>query len=536
MEESRSLHLLVVDDEVLETEYLLTLLQKVPYSFRNISVAFSMEMAKDILKNHPVDLILCDIEMPQGSGLDLLRWVREQALPAEALIITCHPEFTYAQQAMKLSSVDYLLKPIDLEQLCHGVARAAELLERNRAASRYRHDEGKLRDLFFMDLMEENYTQRTAAMEQQMEALALPFSSGEPMVPLYFRLDYASTRTGGATFARRTVLVNIVQDILFQFRVLPWFYFPAEDALFVAFRVSELPEALPSFCANRLQKLMTSSYELLRMSMACFMEQPVAFAALPDCYAALRDKSKEILCCRGEICSLGKLPLRPHPAEGEDGDWVLLMEHGQWGRVRRETEDYLEQLLRSRTVPADEVFGFSQKLIRSVLRYLSGQNIPPATVLPESRQQTLLLRDHFFLEDFCHRVQETLGDLEVAVRAAQGEGNLTERICRYIQVHVEEDFDRQTLARQFGLSPEHLSRLFHQDAGLPLVAFITKTKLEFCREMLETTDCTVRQAAERVGYTNFSYFAKLFRDAYGCTPQQYRESRKAEPQKTSTLS
>ena len=117
MNDPKGLDLLIVDDEVLETEYLLTLLPKTGFTFRNIAVAFNVETAQEILLHHPVDIILCDIEMPQGSGLDLLRWVRERKIPCEALIITCHPEFTYAQQAIKLSSVDYLLKPIDLTQL-----------------------------------------------------------------------------------------------------------------------------------------------------------------------------------------------------------------------------------------------------------------------------------------------------------------------------------------------------------------------------------------------------------------------------------
>ena len=72
--------LLIIDDEVLETEYILALLSRSSLEFSDVSVAFSMEMAQNILQNRRIDIMLCDIEMPRGSGLDLLKWVREQEI------------------------------------------------------------------------------------------------------------------------------------------------------------------------------------------------------------------------------------------------------------------------------------------------------------------------------------------------------------------------------------------------------------------------------------------------------------------------
>ena len=93
--------LLIIDDEVLETEYILALLSRSSLEFSDVSVAFSMEMAQNILQNRRIDIMLCDIEMPRGSGLDLLKWVREQGLSPEVIITTCHPNFTYAQTALQ---------------------------------------------------------------------------------------------------------------------------------------------------------------------------------------------------------------------------------------------------------------------------------------------------------------------------------------------------------------------------------------------------------------------------------------------------
>ena len=129
-----------------------------------------------------------------------------------------------------------------------------------------------------------------------------------------------------------------------------------------------------------------------------------------------------------------------------------------------------------------------------------------------------------FLEDYAGRVRKLLERLGERLEKGDRE-NICQRVAAYIQSHVEEDMDRGMLARRFGLSPEYLSHLFKQAMGISLVSFITREKLLYCRRMFDITSCSVHAAAEKVGYTNFSYFAKLFKKEFGCTPQQYKEGR-----------
>lgn len=525
MSRDEELNLLIVDDEVLETEYILTLLSKTEFVFQNISVAFSMEAAQEILTNHAVDIILCDIEMPQGSGLDLLRWIREKKLPVEALIVTCHPEFSYAQQAMKLSSADYLLKPLDLTQLTQGLSRCVELLKQNLAAQDYLQNQEKMRDLLFQDLMQGDFFGKREELARQMQALRLNYDEGETLLSLYFRMDSSMSRgREGRALARKTVLLNVVQDILFDFKTRPLAFFPEEEAFFIAFQTKDLPDSLSIFYDVRLKRLLTSSHDLLHLPMACFVGLPVSFWELPRTCQNLREKCGQFFARWGAVClpTTQTVPSKIWP-DIQDSDWRLMLEHGSLSRLRREITSYCQELLERELVPAGEVFLFSQKLIRQVTRYLQEDHLNLEETLSEEQQQKLLMKDGFFLEDLVKSVNDLLDKLQQD-QSQQQEGMLViQRICKYISAHVEEDLDRQTLARTFGLSPEHLSRLFHQETGCSLVSFLTKTKLEFCRHMFQTTQCSVRQAAERVGYTNFSYFSKLFREYYGCTPQQYKE-------------
>ena len=71
----------------------------------NVHKAYSAAQAREILLSEEIDLLLTDIVMPGASGLDLLRWVRSCCPEVEAIILTGHPDFEYAQEALQLAAL-----------------------------------------------------------------------------------------------------------------------------------------------------------------------------------------------------------------------------------------------------------------------------------------------------------------------------------------------------------------------------------------------------------------------------------------------
>ncbi|HZH62954.1 MAG TPA: response regulator, partial [Metabacillus sp.] len=110
--------LLIVDDDVLFIKGLEMDIDQEKFNIGHIFRAYNIRQAKDILNEQKIDIILCDIEMPQGNGLELLTWIRENNIHSECVFLTSHQKFSYAKQAIQLGSIDYLLKPVlknDLE-------------------------------------------------------------------------------------------------------------------------------------------------------------------------------------------------------------------------------------------------------------------------------------------------------------------------------------------------------------------------------------------------------------------------------------
>lgn len=79
--------------------------------------ADSMKSAMKVIQRESIDLMVSDIEMPGGSGLELIRWVREKYPEVVCIFYTCHADFAFCQEAIRLGAVDYVLKPIPYEEL-----------------------------------------------------------------------------------------------------------------------------------------------------------------------------------------------------------------------------------------------------------------------------------------------------------------------------------------------------------------------------------------------------------------------------------
>ena len=88
--------------------------------------AYSVPEAEKLLLSEPVSVLLCDIEMPPRSGLELLELIRERKLPTRCIFLSAHAEFTYAQEAVRLGGGDNILQPAPYSEIEDAVLRALD--------------------------------------------------------------------------------------------------------------------------------------------------------------------------------------------------------------------------------------------------------------------------------------------------------------------------------------------------------------------------------------------------------------------------
>lgn len=120
---------IIVDDELHNINNLIGLLQKHAPLVQVVDTAMKSDEAVEKIRNYRPDLLLLDIHMPEKNGFEVLRALSDQ--PFEVIFVTAFDQ--YAIQAIKFSAIDYLLKPVDVDELKIAVAKVeAKLKDRIR--------------------------------------------------------------------------------------------------------------------------------------------------------------------------------------------------------------------------------------------------------------------------------------------------------------------------------------------------------------------------------------------------------------------
>ena len=123
--------------------------------------------------------------------------------------------------------------------------------------------------------------------------------------------------------------------------------------------------------------------------------------------------------------------------------------------------------------------------------------------------------------------------------AGEGTSNATERfppqrpagsrarqsfdsICSHVQEHFQEPLTRRSVAAEFGVTPNHLSRLFRAEGLMRFWEYVTWVRIDRAKWMLAHYDIPVKEVAMRCGFEESSYFCQVFRRRAKLTPVEYR--------------
>ncbi|MFD0695191.1 response regulator [Paenibacillus sp. GCM10027628] len=485
------------------------------------------------------DIVVTDIGMPRMNGLELIRELKERHPRIRIAILSCHSEFHFAQQAMKLNVQDYLLKdtldPEDLQKLLQQFRTSLDeenstltrqnelrqLVDRNRE----HHKESFLRATIHEPMLSEDAWMKEAA------SFGLGFK-GRSCLPVACYVD--SQRLARQRFVSddvlRFALNNIMEEVLrseepgavhFAYDVLRSFIFiPSVSGI----KTNPYDKAVPL-----LAKLQTMVEKTLKIRISFMI---------------------------GRICS--------HPSEIKYELNEILGAYGQRfymkakSIVKKELLTYSQKdlfavydeavsALREMLIEGnpDKV----QPMISYWTSYLSEHRFPPETVkdwilklvldLKLKLKSMRLFRNHFSVE-ILHRelldmdTLEEMGEWMVHFFTsffvvAEEVKVLSKRpevldACQYVSLHLTKKISLDEVAEQLFLNPSYFSRLFKKETGETFIEYVSRMKVERAKELLDQTNMSVAKICESLGYDNHSYFIKMFKTVAGVTPLEYRGS------------
>ncbi|HOV86268.1 MAG TPA: response regulator [Syntrophobacteraceae bacterium] len=121
------IRLLLVDDE---EDFSRTVAERLTLRGMNVRIASSGEDALQRMEESPPDVVVLDVVMPGMGGLEILRWIKNRHPSIQVILLSGFASSQDARKGMTMGAFDYLLKPVDLEELVRKILDGYRAMER----------------------------------------------------------------------------------------------------------------------------------------------------------------------------------------------------------------------------------------------------------------------------------------------------------------------------------------------------------------------------------------------------------------------
>lgn len=530
---------LVVDDE---KEIRNGLVSQFPWDelgVEEIYAADDGDTALQLVAERNPDLVVTDIRMPRVSGLELVQQLNRDRFEGKVIIISGYEDFQYAKQVMRCGVSDYLLKPLNLDELMQAVSGSlAELRQRDNMMN----DFHKLYDHLYVamprireDLLKKLIDRRPTERERdywkrKLRQVGLDWMSAHRLRLIVVGIDDLKAMVDSKPESEKELLMfsvgNILEYYLSEHIWSEFALFRSNNDLWVAVvdcgshgtRDNVIPESI----AAAIPGIVLRDAKI---------KASVGTTSSHGTYlhlSSMYKEASEALMLRkiGKGMSYHTLQSSRVRVLSDPHEIVDLLTCGSDADIR-EAASAFPELIRTWDVkhPKDMQQRAFQWML-DVFRTAKKEGWKNAWWEQNPIQFWEEFERFDTLESLQHQVIKHLLDASASMKEQFGSGNqIVLEAERYIKQHYCDNITLQTVAHEIHVTPTWLSKLFKRETGLTFLEYLTHVRLKKAVELLDNVQLKVYQVCDMVGYRDPVYFAKLFKKQFGCTPQDYRSKR-----------
>lgn len=530
-------NLLIVDDEPIVVKGIAQAIDWTGTPIRQVFEAYDAEDAKLLFREHPIHVMISDIEMPGENGIELLQWVNESYPATQTIFLSGHADFHYAQQALQSGSFDYLLKPIVHEDLKAAVLQALGKIGREEEQARTnelyqlysRHWTSQLPLLverFWQDLINERIPANEERLRSAMQMYELPVGPRSSIMPVLISVEqwmeeYNARDEEIMEYALRNVAAEVIlsarQGVIVQDQngINAALVYVGDDEVDTEALREEVSAACEAYIVH------CSGY--LRCQLSCYIGDAVPVTGIASAYRKLLQMEEGnitrtgsvIAAWQGEWKRSRRLPAVSFP------EWSELFELGSREKLKAKIHAALDGIREDQYSPESLLF-FYYGILHMVLNVLTVKGYSIQEVYRDHRlsDDAQAVRTLDSLRQWAVRTVEIGIDYMLAHTTSGSE--VVRKLQKYIQEHLDSDLSRDDLAAHVHLNAAYLSRIFKKEMGCSISDYIIRERMNKAKLLLEHTNQKVSAVAESVGYLHFAHFTKMFKKATGCSPQDYR--------------
>ncbi|WP_281085728.1 response regulator transcription factor [Eubacterium ruminantium] len=525
------LNVMLVDDEPYITQGLSLIIDWEKEGYKIIYIANNGLEAVDYLKStkETVDLIIADIRMPEMTGIELLEKIREENLSdAYFVVLSGYADFGYVRDAMRNGCVEYMLKPVNKDELLTVLRKLSE----NRKNDKITEEHLKAAD---DALLEKNLSRLIKGRFDEENLMWV-----RENVKLYGRIRYVYIEIYGGGNDEEDEVLQSEQKILFSACKDA---LPDDEGILLDMAWSSTGYGVgyifngdnidnsgkytdEEFLDKFLQKIKRSINKPIHLiagksvkdistisksySTALILRQQIAFHDTKDIYIyedEIKVNKANVLLCKKSLDEL-----------------IKSIDEGDEARIIESVDGFYKEMSN---------MGVNENTVSLNLNYFLFQLIHLATEQDSEVNQEEILDyiSESAFEDGVKRGSKShlrYFSIEYSKYMSQLRKNVSRGVLQDIENEVKENYAEnlslKELSRKYYINSSYLGQLFRKKYGKSFKDYLTDYRIEEAARLLLKTDKKIINISEEVGYKDSDYFLQKFIERKGCTPSKYRRT------------
>ncbi len=526
--------LLIVDNERAIAESIKEMFLNLSDPELDVYTAYSAEEALSKIKNISIDVLVCDICMPDIDGIELAEILNKKSVYIKIIFLTAYDSFEYAKSAIACNVVDYVLKYEGEERIIGAVRKAIELLKRdvsvrgivNRMKERIR----SVVPIYIKEFLNVQIAGTGHSIEEIRQFFTeanLSFSLSSPVRMIVSTSTSAIPPSEFISVGQEIIKKCCAEEIKEIEGTKIYGYY-----VWVFEYIGENSAKLKAACQT-FQRSMEEEYGA---------EISFVVGTEDVAWTSLANKFDEMCFILGKCVTGSEMILEDAVAEPENREFTAESFDYHEGRrvaemIRFSLEEFNESQALHRISDLKRIFAVNVSMhympaieiylmvCQSVLNFINKFHLAESIPFYAGLGKML---DCGNFNDW-ESVWEYIGSVIVAMFECN-KYNLNNRLEDYIvrvKHYVAENLASASLSEisdLLNINASYLSRIFKEHEGVGLHEYITARRLETARDMLLTTDMKIYDIAVKTGYETNAYFAKVFRRVYNMNPNEYRDT------------
>ena len=513
--------LLVVDDQSSVADGIAECIDWEECGFEKVFCAYSAVEAKQFLRMNRIDVMLCDIEMPYESGLQLLEWIQNEKLEVRCIMLTAHAEFTYAQQALKLGSVDYILQPASYEDIRRSVMNAVDRLRKDQVL-RSLSDIGKDITVNRQSIAEALLFSAVSGERAEfgtLDSMQLFPEEGKRFWTAAFQVTCREEsrehwNDAQMMFALDNVLDELLNPYGQKHLTVHW---GEETYASIIWGEELMPRRL---LARQIEFFLDVCRQNSSFQMAAYIFETEDRKKIPDAWKELSEMRGENVALRsGVFWEKTENSLKYRFVY--KNRWIEQLREGYSRTTGMEAKTFLREMGERKILSRENLKRFYSDFLQVAYLAAGTENDLMERVLLTPGDFELYysgFRSVESMELLIDRIVEAFSNTE-----SESADNVLEAAQIYIQEHLKDEIRRDQVAEAVHMNADYLSKLFKKELGLSLKEYILNQKMRHAQTLLKTTQLPVGIIASMVGFDNFSHFSQTYKKITGERPMDTRE-------------